>query len=190
MLEELVNLGPQEKWIPGMHHKYYATMQGQIFHVYPSGKTREVKGYQKGNLYVVKLSDSLGHYVERPFNRVIWETFKGPIPDGYLVTKKIVAPTENGLHNLRLQTKAQRGKKTGGTSRNKEVVLLDEKGTIIDSWASARQAAKDLYVSRQTVTDVCNGRVKKPMINVRWAKKMDLAHPRIAGEFLAFRDLR
>lgn len=161
-----MKLGQQEKWIPGYEGKYFATWQGQIFRVFKNGKVRELKGCQHGNCWVVNLG--LNSF---QFNRIIWETFKGPIPTGYLVVRKISVLSENGMHNLKLSTKAKHGKKTGPTSRSKSVELLNDGGDVIDSWSSARKAAKDLFVSYQTVMDICNKKVKRrPIINVRWEK--------------------
>lgn len=112
-------LSNQEKWIPGYEGKYLAIWKGEIYHVFKSGKRRKIKGYIKRNTYCVKLSSR-----EFLFNRAIWETFKGPIPEGYLVVRKIPVLTENGMHNLRLRSKSQHGMKTGPTSRSKEVVNI------------------------------------------------------------------
>ena len=66
-------------------------------------------------------------------------------------------------------------------------MLLDDDSKVIDSWPSARKAAIDLFVSYQTVMDICNRKIKrKPIINVRWAKNSDLEYPREVGEFLKF----
>ena len=160
-----------ERWIPGYEGKYYATWYGQIFRVFKNGKKRELKGYAKGNLYCVKLSDGT-EYQEMPFQRVVWMAFKGPIPDGHLVVRKTKIRTMNGMQNLKLRSKTQHGKKTGALAASKAVILMDEDGQLLDSWPSARKAAKDLFVSYQTVMDICNGKIKrKPIVNVRWARK-------------------
>lgn len=161
-----MQLANNEKWIPGYEGKYFATFQGGIFRKLKNGKNKQLKGYRKTNTYCVKLSGK-----EFLFNRVIWETFKGPIPDGYLVVRRTPILEENSLHNLRLRTKEQHGVKTGPTSRSQAVVLLDDQNEVIDSWSSARKAAKDLFVSYQTVMDICNKKIKRePVVNVRWEK--------------------
>lgn len=157
-------------WIPGYEGKYFATWNGCIYHSCKNGKNIELKGYHKGNLHCVKLSNGAG-YTEMPFQRAVWMAFKGPIPDGYLVVRKTNILTMNGMNNLRLRSKSQHGKKTGPMSNSKEVELLDNQGEVVDSWPSARKAALDLYVSYQTVMDICNGKVKKQILNVRWARK-------------------
>lgn len=159
-----MQLANNEKWIPGYEGKYFATFQGEIFHRFKDGRNKRLNGYRRRNTYCVNLSGK-----EFLFNRVIWQTFKGPIPYGYLVVRRTPILEENGLHNLRLRTKEQHGVKTGPTSRSKPVVLLDEEDKVIDSWSSARKAAKDLFVSYQTVMDICNKKIKRePTVNVRW----------------------
>lgn len=37
-----------------------------------------------------------------------------------------------------------------------------------NEWTSARDAAKDLYISNQTVCDYCNQKTKKPLYDLRW----------------------
>lgn len=161
-----MQLANNEKWIPGYEGKYFATFQGEIFRKLKNGKNKQLKGYKKTNTYCVKLCGK-----EFLFNRVIWETFKGPIPDGYLVVRRTPILEKNDLHNLRLRTKEQHGVKTGPTSRSQAVVLLDDQNEVIDSWSSARKAAKDLFVSYQTVMDICNKKIKRePVVNVRWEK--------------------
>lgn len=172
------------KWIPEYEGKYYATYDGHIFHVFKNGKEREIKGYIKRNMYCVKLSDGQRYY-ELPFQRVIWMTFKGTIPEGYLVVRKTNIKTMNAMTNLRLRSKKHHGKKTGPMASSKEVVLLNDDNKVINSWSSARKAAKDLFVSYQTVMDICNKKIKKkPIVNVRWARGSDLSHPRENGEFI------
>lgn len=160
-----MKLMTNQRWIPGYEEKYFATKSGRIFHVFPSGKMRELKGYEKGNVYAVKLG-----LKEMNFNRVIWETFRGPIPPGFVVIRKLTIRTENGLHNLRLKSKSEHAKKTGALSQNQAVLQLDEKGNVIDSWTSARKAAEDLFISRQTVCDYCNRRVKRPLFQLKWER--------------------
>ncbi|OTN84034.1 hypothetical protein A5819_003584 [Enterococcus sp. 7E2_DIV0204] len=159
------------KWIPGYEDKYFATWDGHIYRQLKTGRIKELKGYVKGNTYNIKLTiNNVSR--EYCFNRIIWETFKGEIPEGFLVIRKISVLTENGMHNLTLRSKKQHGKKTGPKSRSQAVELLSEDGSVIDSWASARKAAKDLFVSYQTIIDICNKKVKKkPIVKVRWGRK-------------------
>ena len=157
-------------WIKGYEGLYYATEQGQIIR---KGKMRDslVKGYKGGKIWVAKLTKN-GKAKEHNYGRLIFETFKGPIPPGYVIYRRNNLIDDNRLLNIRLTTKSERGKSTGPRSKSKPVELLDDCGNVVDSWSSARQAAEDLYCSRQTVTDICNLKVKKKLVNVRWEKAM------------------
>lgn len=58
-------------------------------------------------------------------------------------------------------TTSQIGKAFGAQAKRRPVVKIDESGEIIACYPSARIAAKENYVSHQTVADRCNRRVKK-----------------------------
>lgn len=158
----------KNKWIPGYEKKYFATKEGEIFRVLNNGKTRQLKGYKKGQYYCVKLTGEDGTK-EKQFQRVIWETFNGSIPNGYVVFRKSGHISNNALDNLAIRSKRQQGKLTGATARSKKVELLNDKGEVVEAWTSARKAAKALHCSDQTIIDYCNQKIAKPMFNVRWA---------------------
>lgn len=158
-----------KRWIPGYENKYFATESGRIFRHSKNGKHRELKGYQKRTNYVVKLTID-DKTKEHAFNRIIWQTFNGEIPKGYVVDRKIKNLRNNQLSNLECVSRAKSGERTGGMSKSKPVEMLDENGEVIDWWKSARKAAIDLHCSYQTIMDICNKKVKKPMFNIRWER--------------------
>lgn len=156
------------EWIPGFENNYYATEQGEIFR---KGKLKDnyLKGHKKNNIWVVKLTKN-GKSKDYNYGRLIFETFKGQIPSGYLLYRRNNQISDNRLINLRLTTRSERGKSTGPRSKSKAVELLDEYGSVVDSWSSTRQAAKELFCSYQTISNICNGKVKTKCLNVRWEK--------------------
>lgn len=180
----MYELSKREKWIPENENKYFANLDGEIFRIYKNGKIKKLRGFKKGRNYVVKINRQ-----NTNVNRIIWETFRGPIPPNYVIARKTKILSENNLLNLKLISRKQNGIETGSRSRSKGVVLLDSNGEIIDSWSSARKAAKELYVSYQTVSDICNKKVKKKLFNLRWEKESDLKHPAKKGEFLRIRSI-
>lgn len=74
--------------------------------------------------------------------------------------------------NLELLEKSNHGTITGyQKSQSKEIQQLDENGNVIKEYRSSRTAAKALYVSYQTILDICHGRIKKEaIVNVRFKK--------------------
>lgn len=160
-----------ERAISGFGGKYLINTDGQITRVYPSGHRREIKGYRHRSVFTVNLTGTSGTRSTFHVNRLVWQTFVGPIPKGKLVCRRDNNLTHNQLDNLYLSTLSERGKITGSKGGRKAVEQL-ESGKVINSWPSARRAAKDLYVSPTTVTDICNKKLKnKPIFNLRWEGK-------------------
>jgi protein-tyrosine-phosphatase len=65
------------------------------------------------------------------------------------------------LANLKLLSRADLGKITGSQAKRRSVEKLSADGTPIEIYSSARQAAKENFMSYQTVIDFCNGKIKR-----------------------------
>lgn len=92
------------------------------------------------------------------------------------LTKNDVVINKNGMwdcsvDNLKIISKSESGKRTGHLSRQRKIVMI-ENGMIKQVFKSTREAEKELYISRQTVSDYCNGKTKKPMYDLKWADEL------------------
>ena len=123
---------------------------------------RYLKPYKKHNLYVIKMKDK-----EYNCARLVASAFIRPLKNNEQVLHKNGLAFDNFYRNLEILSPKELGKRTGHIARSKRVVLV-ENGEIKRSWRSSRKAAKDLFVCRQTVSDYCNGKVKKKMLNLMW----------------------
>lgn len=65
------------------------------------------------------------------------------------------------INNIAYIPRQELGKLTGYSSRNKIVVKLDSCGQDVEYYRSAREAAKKNFLSRQAITDRCNGKTKR-----------------------------
>lgn len=154
-----------ETWrdIPEYGGKYQADREGNIRRVFPSGKTRMMSQYYKkmsgSQRLVVKLTKDKKPKEETVLN-VIARTFLGPAPEGCVPYHKNGCQTENHLNNIAYITRKELGKLTGSASGRRPVVKIDQNGEIVDVYSSAREAARHNYLSRQCVTDRCNGKWK------------------------------
>lgn len=154
-----------ETWkdIPGYGGRYQADKEGNIRRVFPSGKTRLMSQYYKrmsgSQRLVVKLTQDKKAKEEIVLN-VIARTFLGPIPNGYVPYHKNGCQTENHLNNIAYISRKELGKLTGASARRQPVAKINSKGEIIEVYSSAREAARQNYLSRHSVTDRCNGRCK------------------------------
>lgn len=88
------------------------------------------------------------------------------IPDGYTIVHRNMVQSDNAAVNLKAVSRNELGVLYGGRTRMRKLVYDIEKNCF---YKGTREAGKALNISRQTVSDYCNGKVKKPMFKLRWA---------------------
>lgn len=142
--------------------RYEVSNYGRFRKKNPKKGYRYLKPFRKGNLFVVKIKD-------KDFNcaRLVANAFIQTLSKDDRIFHKNKMKNDNYYKNLKVISLQELGKCTGHISKSQRVVEVkgDE---IIRDWSSARKAAKDLFISRQTVADYCNKKVKKPMYSLMW----------------------
>ena len=123
---------------------------------------RYLKPFRKGNLFLVKIKDK-----DMNCARLVANAFIQKLTSKDRVYHKNKLDFDNYYKNLEIVSLEELGKRTGHISKSKRVVEVKD-NEIIRDWRSARTAAKDLFVSYQTVMDYCNKKVQKPMYNLMW----------------------
>ena len=123
--------------------RYQVSNYGRFRKKNPKNGYRYLKPFRKGNLFQVKIKDKDMNCARLVANAFI----------------KQLSKEDRVYHKNKNES--------GHISKSQRVVEVkgDE---IIRDWPSARKAAKDLYISYQTVMDYCNNKVKKPMFNLMW----------------------
>ena len=150
-----------QEWrnIPGYNGTYQANFDGQIRRVFKNGKYRILAQYPKTHTKKVFCKINCK---ETNAAKIIWIAFNGSIPDGMNVIHKNGMQTDNCINNLSLVTKKELGNVYGKLSNQKCVAKIDSSGQIVEFYQSARECGRKNYLSRQTVTDRCNGKCKSP----------------------------
>lgn len=154
-----------EMWKQYKDTPYYASTYGRVKRIYKNGKEKILSPWIKKNrsrssYIVVKI-----HCKETVLAQLIYETFNGPIPSGYVVVHRNKVFTDNALVNLKLVDRRMLGSLYGGRTAARRLIYCYDNKCI---YKGTREAAKALHISRQTVSDYCNNRVKKPMFRLRW----------------------
>ena len=147
---------------------YYLSNMGRAKRI---GKTKEIllKEYKKSHVkkgsgyMVIKIN---GKQIK--LAKAIWITFNGEIPYGYNIVHRNKVITDNSLVNLRLVTKKQLGELYGSRNGRQRLIYDMDKKVF---YKGTREAAEKLSISRQTVSNYCNGKVRNPLVNIRWAKR-------------------
>lgn len=154
-----------ESWkdIKGYEGKYQVDREGRVRRVYPSGKTRLITPFHKkmtgSQRLVVKLTKN-GKSKEIILMQIVAETFIGPAPEGCVPYHKNGCQMDNYVNNIDYISRRELGKKTGAKSNRRPVAKIDCTGEIVEFYSSARECARENFMSYQTVIDRCNGKVK------------------------------
>jgi hypothetical protein len=152
------------KDISGYQGKYQVSYSGQIKRVYGNGKTRLLKPFKKlekgkskrrDRLYV-HLSDKTGKRHMIGVHTIVALQFLGkPLPGKvpYHINGCVM---DNWASNLAYIDREELGRVTGAASKRQPVAKINRSGEIVECYSSARECARQNYMSYQTVTDRCN----------------------------------
>ncbi len=163
-----------EYWVmvPGSV-KYQVSNYGNVRKILKSGKTRPIKTYRKHDKCNVVKVDFQGKYGEHVVHTIVAAAFlEKPEP-------KLVLWHKNGLKfddyagNLEWITRQELGRRTGGKNDTCIPVLkIDRKsGEIIDFYKSIREAARNNYISTESICEVIRGN-QKTAAGFRWKREM------------------
>lgn len=123
---------------------------------------RYLKLYRKHNKFVIHIGNK-----EITCARLVANYFIKPLTKEDCVYHKNKLEHDNYYKNLKVMSRSNLGKRVGHISKAKRVVEVKD-NEIVRAWRSARVAAKELFICRQTICDYCNNKVKKPMFNLMW----------------------
>ncbi len=121
-----------------------------------------LKPFRKQNLFFVKIRNKNMNCA-----RLVANAFIKPLSSTDRVYHKNKLKNDNHYKNLKIVSLKELGKLTSHISKSQRVVEV-KNNEIIRDWPSARKAAKDLFISYQTVMNYCNKKVQKPMYNLMW----------------------
>lgn len=151
------------KQIDGYNGKYMISNCGNVKRIYKSGKSRLLNPYIKktsnNKRYVVHLAID-GKTKEVQIISLVASHFIGKKPDGYIPIHINGVQSDNFVNNIKYVTLKENGLLTGRNSRRRPVVKIDSNGEFVEFYSSARECARNNYMSYQTVIDRCNGKVK------------------------------
>lgn len=154
-----------ETWknVPGYDGKYQVDREGNVRRIYQSGKTKSMTPYKKkmsgSQRLVVKLTKD-GNPKEEILIQLIAKTFIGQCPKGYVPYHINGCQGDNYIQNIQYIKRSDLGKLTGAKAKRRPVVKIDSNGEMVEFYSSARESARNNYMSYQTVIDRCNGKCK------------------------------
>lgn len=111
---------------------------------------------------VVKLTDEHGKANEVKVLTLMVDVWLGGQRPGLVPYHKNGDLSDNCANNIEFITPRELGQKTGGNARRRPVAKVTPDGEVVAVYPSARKAAAANYMSRQSIADRCNGKIKKP----------------------------
>ena len=143
--------------VPGYSGIYQVSRAGIVRRISKTG-VRDLTYYRHkrhGMKWLVKVGKT-----DMPVHRLVYQVWKGDIPDNMRVYHKNGILCDNRADNLALIDMHTLGKISGGrTNRCKQVVKISESGEEVEIYKSAREAARQNFMSYQTVLDRCHKKV-------------------------------
>ena len=139
---------------------YFACTDGFILRVLKSTYQEErVKVYKRRGKAYGKVNQK-----DIPIKHLIAKAFIKGYKKGNIVECIDGNPMNCRLDNLRIITKQEFGKKTGGKGNNIPIVVTFPDDSE-QEFPSIRSAARALFVSYQTVIDILNGKYKNTVLD-------------------------
>lgn len=147
LVDHEINLNVPEQWKQFGDTPYYVSDQGRVKRIYKNGRISYLKpvprGYGSGNSVRVKILRK--YYI---LNKLVWEVFRGPVPDGYTVVNKYGYLKINDVYSLRLIPIREAVKK-GMPQKGRPVIDLNT-GMV---YPSGRVLAKMLNKPHTTINN-------------------------------------
>ena len=146
-----------EIWKPvhGFEDKYEISNKG-IIHSFKRQGTKG--GYTCGTIDdygYLSIMLSRTPLIRKKIHLLVYETFVGPVPEGYEVHHKNHNPSDNRLENLELLTKEEHYKK-----HYKPIIQYTLDGEFVAEYKSMCEASKQTGIKQQHISNVCNGKRK------------------------------
>ena len=148
-----------EEWKQYKDTRYYVSTEGRVARRYSSFFILKKVYYNHRASIVTKIN---GKAI--PVGRMVWETFRGDIPEGMRIIRKDGSKSNNDLWNLECVTRSESSRKT--RSKGRKVLNLDT-GEV---YKNSDEAAKKLYVHKRTIYNLCAGKSNRLGYRLEWMK--------------------
>lgn len=162
-----------EYWkdIPGYEGEYQASNLGRIRSLkYGKYTILKESNHKKGYRRVVLCKD--GNRKDYQVHRLVWEVFKGPIPDGMQVNHIDENTSNNNLDNLMVCTPKENNNwgthnEKMANTKKKHIFQYDVEGNLVNEWCSISETINNGF-NPSAVSMCCLGE-RKTHGGYKWA---------------------
>lgn len=156
------------KEVPNYEGLYDLRSDGLLYS-HPRATTKGGYSYggKVGNGYLKFTLSKNGIEEHKRANRLVWEVFVGPIPDGYDIHHKNHNRQDNRLENLELillseHTKEHIDDRTNGAIKSNSIPINQYTfdGELLATYNSATEASRILNINQSNISACCLGKRK------------------------------
>lgn len=153
-----------ERWrdIPGYEGRYQASTEGRIRKIWPGARKPLIlkpgQRRRSEKMLYVHLHNGK-RFVSLPVLRLVAITFC-KVPEGMQVVHRNGLHSDNRLCNAMILTPEDVGRQINGRHHARPVVMIDQRGEIVECFKSAREAGRRTGVCFESVRDRCNRQVQ------------------------------
>lgn len=140
--------GVREHWKHIEGTNYYVSDEGRFACTYNGERLVEPVYKPKTNSYQIRIA---GRFCIPA--RVVWEAFKGPVPEGYCVVNSRGYKTMWDIHSLKLISISEM---TSNAAKSKARKVKDIETKKV--YRNADEAGEDLFLTPNYVRNICEGR--------------------------------
>ena len=167
-------MGNNKIWMPvkGYGEKYEVSNEGRVrsLNYNKTGEVKVMKAKKDKNGYLLVNLWKDGKTKTHKVHRLVWEAFRGAIPEGLVINHLDEVKTNNCLSNLEVCTQRENinwgshneraaKNKTNHPSLSKQVHQIDKKtGEVINTYPSAREAERQTGIYHSTIAKCCLNR--------------------------------
>lgn len=167
----------------------YEISNNGLLHIFPRQGTKggyTYGNFRKGYLYYGFSKNSVAK--NKSIHKLVYETFVGPIPEGYDVHHIDHNPMNNCVYNLELielhrhrkehfKLHSQKTLDAAVKAKSKPVLQYTLDGEFVAEYSSAREASRITKIPQSHISDVASGKVKINSKGCKWI-------PKTAGGFV------
>lgn len=141
---------------------YYLTADAKVYHLLENGTYKQLKGVYDKRSRRIRIHIEGKRY---SLSRLMWETFKGEIPEGYMVGHRNGCSTINEIGNLWLVKRNELSKYKPLNRNTKKVINLDTH----EISKGLHSASRKYKSTRSTIRAICSGaKMKTVKYKLAW----------------------
>lgn len=148
---EATDFNPNKKWkVCYFDSDYLISDDGEVW----NNKLKKMLIPSKRNEYLRASMKNKKHSI----HRLVWETFNGPIPEGYCIDHIDGNRANNSISNLRLTTQSENMKNAMKNGHKGQIPVLqyDKEGNLIKEYKTIQEAADAIGVTHPAIRSAIN----------------------------------